>query len=137
MAIAIMLFNYFGEDEIVVPEPDLVSQFQPKTIKEKDTFSIQKVDRDPFLGTLTNKKNTNYKIVKNVKAIIKDPIPTITFGGVIKNQESSEQVYVVNINNKQYVLKKGQVVDKVKLLRGNAKEIAVKYNNKTITIPIQ
>ncbi len=109
--------------------------FKPKTNTKVDTFSIQKMERDPFLGTLaSNKTKTIKSITKKPKP--KNPVnaPKVTYGGMVKKQKSSNPIFVLNINSKQYLLKQGQQADSVKLIRGNTKEVQIYYNNKTQTI---
>lgn len=109
--------------------------FQPKTKVTVDTFSIQNVERDPFLGTLsTSKTNNKPKTTKNSNQIVTKNQPKITYAGLVKKQTTADKVFVVNINNQQYLLKQGQSADSVKLLRGNTKEITIRYNNQTKTI---
>lgn len=124
-------------------EPQVVAQeydktFKPKTIAEIDTFSIKNVERDPFLGTLSSNKKTNFTS-KNTKTKVDNikTIPNIIFGGLIKKQNTTDQVFVLNINNKQHLLKKGQTADSVRLISGNTKEIVVRYQNKSQTIKRQ
>lgn len=137
IAVAIMLFNNFGSEEIDTPESVILSHFQPKKEKEKDTFSITTVSRDPFLGTVRTNNKTTQKYIKTKVKAPKKQLPKITFVGVIRNKETSKQVFLVNINNTQFSLKKGQTVEGVKVLKGNAKEIVVTFNANRLTIPIQ
>ena len=113
---------------------DIDVAFKPKQRTERDTFPIQKVFRDPFLGHLvTTKKTTTSFKAKKTNSII----PNITYSGLIKQQNASNKVFVINNNNKQYLLKKGQKADSITLLRGNSHEIVVKYNNNIQTIKRQ
>lgn len=107
--------------------------FNPKINPKIDTFSIQKTNKDPFLGTLTS------KLIKGkAKTISKDKkteyYPVVSFSGVVKKQNTSDQIFVVSINNQQYLLKKGQKADSVTLINGNIKAIIVKYKNKSQSI---
>jgi len=112
--------------------------FNPKTQTQTDTFSIKMIQRDPFLGTLTYKKNNSTATVKKtIKANTKTNQPKISYSGLIKKQSTSDQVFVVTIGNKQHLLKQGQIADSVRLVRGNSKEISVKYKNKYLTIKRQ
>ena len=105
--------------------------FKPKPYTKEDTFSIQKVRRDPFLGTLIRTKNTTAQAkVKSIK--IKHP--TITYSGLIKRQNTSNRVFVINRNNKQYLLKKGQKADSIIVLGGNSQEVFIRYNDNNMTI---
>jgi len=57
--------------------------------------------------------------------------------GLVKKQNSAEKVFVVNINNKQYLLKQGQTIDSVTLVKGNTKQIVMRYQNKLQTVKRQ
>lgn len=112
--------------------------FKPNELKAKDKFFICKVDRDPFLGTLSNsekKKIVTKSSKTNIKPIINNL--NITYNGSIKKNNSSDQVFVVNISNKQYLLKKGQIADSVKIVNGDSKKIIVSFRNKLQTIKRQ
>lgn len=113
-------------------------KFNPKTNTEVDTFSIKTIERDPFLGTLSN-NHKKRKSVSNRKPVNKvlEKEAVITYGGLIKKQNSLERVFVININNKQYLLKKGQIADSIKLVNGNEKTITTRYRNKNKTIKRQ
>jgi uncharacterized Zn ribbon protein len=122
--------------EVVLNDAEAV--FNPKTGIEIDTFSIKTTDRDPFLGTLTKKSNKTASLKQNNTTKQEDSNwPQITYGGVIKRQNSNEQVFVVTINNTQYVLKKGQKVDNITLVKGDNASITVRFNNTQKIIPIQ
>ncbi|GAA3614546.1 hypothetical protein Q4Q39_02670 [Flavivirga amylovorans] len=108
--------------------------FNPKINTKVDTFSIQPLDRDPFLGILHKKRNP---ISNTKKAVLKTPIlwPSLVYHGVILKQDSKEKVCVLSINEKQHIIKVGQNIENVKLLKANSKEASVifKGQRKTIT----
>ena len=117
---------------------DVEATFNPKTVIEVDTFSINALDRDPFLGTITKKSNTTASLKQNSTIKQEDSNwPQVTYEGVIKRQNSSEQVFVITINNTQYVLKKSQKVDNITLVKGDNTSITVRYNTTQKIIPIQ
>jgi len=142
LAAVIGLWGYIGFKIInainpEVPETNeqkLTVAFNPNKNQKTDTFSIQKATKDPFLGTLTSTKKVKKSNVNSIKKTEPESMPTITYGGIVK--QSTQQVFIVNIDNKQYLLKKGQTVKKVKLIKGNTKEIIVSVNNKRLTIPL-
>ena len=116
-------------DDFKVVEPQNQS-FRPVVLKV-DTFSIQKVDRDPFLGTL-------YRLPKKQKKPPRLPQPKtlnqITYSGIVQNKGHKSPVFVVQINNRQYILKKGQTIDSVKLVRGTVDAIVVRQQKQLQTI---
>jgi hypothetical protein len=123
-----------------MPETNIESQltsFTPKPIQEKDTFSIEPVERDPFLGTLIKKKAVISSSNKPSKTKEELPLPQIVYRGIIKEQKSSNQIFAVDINGNQYLLKKGQEINGVKLINGNSKEITISFDKRTHTILAQ
>lgn len=111
--------------------------FNPQPMTTLDTFSIQDLERDPFLGTLSSSKRQVPKPNANQQPKTPENIPTIAYNGILRKQSTSDQVFVVSINNQQFLLKKGQVADSVKLLKGNEDEITMRYHNKNLNIKRQ
>lgn len=107
--------------------------FRPQTSMEIDTFSIQSVDRDPFLGTFKQKTISTKKTTTTPQVVW----PQITYGGLVKQQNTTAQIFVVNVNSNQYLLKKGQKIEDVALVKGNSKEVVLRFQNQTKTIVLQ
>jgi hypothetical protein len=117
---------------------EITMAFSPKAIMQVDTFSIQKTNRDPFLGTLQTQSTIKSKNTsKNLKPKEEEPWPQVSYGGLIKRQNSKEEVFVVTINTVQHLVKKGQVIEEIILLKGDQKNITVRYKNKQKVIAIQ
>ena len=64
-------------------------------------------------------------------------MPSISYSGLVKKQSTSNQVFVVTINNNQFLLKKGQIADSATLVKGNDKEIVIRYDKKNQIIKRQ
>lgn len=109
--------------------------FNPKNSISIDTFSVQTFNRDPFLGTLIKKsiKTATHKL-KVLNKILWLPI---SYDGLIQKRDSRQKVFVITINGKQHLIKRGQSIDSVSLVRGNAKSIVVRYKNQQKTFNIQ
>ncbi len=133
--IGYMIIAGIDSDMPEAPKQNQNLVFSPKTNKEVDTFSIQNIIRDPFLGTLTSKKKYTNKTPKHKNFNTKNL--NIAYKGLIQRQNSSEKVFAVHIENTEYLLKKGQVISKVKLISGNGKSIKILYNNSYQTIKRQ
>jgi len=111
--------------------PKLVQQddsvmFVPQKGQSIDTFSIQSSIRDPFLGTLYDKKktSTSLKKIKPKNEIVWIPI---VYQGLISKQDSKEKICVLSINGQQQVMKVGQEINGVKLIKATNTEILVGY----------
>lgn len=129
------LLSGFSNNDTMTIQAQSNTSFTPRMIKPRDTFAISIVDRDPFLGTLASStKPTKQPTKKRAYSQPTKDDPTVSFEGVIKKQGSSNTVFIVNINTYQHLLKKGQTINGVKLISGNAKRIRVGYNGKTQTI---
>jgi len=110
--------------------PELTSQQTLAVQKFKldtkiDTFSISSVERDPFLGTILKKKSPS-TLPKKRKTILWHPI---TYLGIVKNSRQKQQVFIVSINGKQCLLKRGQTRDSTTLVSGNKNRITLRYKN--------
>ncbi len=118
-----------------VAQQDVDVSFNPKANAVIDTFSVQTTDRDPFLGTLRSQQivKSSPTLNKNHKKLIWLPI---SYHGIVKKQASTQQVFVVSINKQQHLLKKGQRMDSITLIRGNAKAIVMRYKNQQKTFNI-
>ena len=129
--------NGLSTKDTVVTGNDYEINFSPKKTAINQTFEISSVDKDPFLGTLTNKQSINIKKKpkKNLKSEINSPI--ISYLGLIKQQQSNNQIFIIKINNNQHLIKKGQEIDGVNLVKGDSKSITVKLNGKNETIVIE
>jgi len=130
--IAVKINSALQSKELLEVETVQNQTFVPITPIEMDSFSIQKIDRDPFLGTFS-------KPPKKIKRPLRPPpkpmsLKQITYAGIVQKTHSKTPVFVVNINNRQYIIKKGQTVDSVTLVRGNSSEIVVRYNRQLQTI---
>ncbi len=134
--LAYKIVNGLSPDEVEVTVLNFDIAFNPKQPKQIDTFSIKAIERDPFLGTLASKKNASMS-TKKVSVIKSNVVmPSITYGGLIQKQGSNSKVFVVNIDNRQYLLKRGQTVNYVKLLNGNNSSITIRFNGKNHTVKL-
>ena len=130
--IAVKISSGLRQKEALVTETIQDQPFVPNIPIQIDSFSIQKIDRDPFLGTFYNPP----KKIKKPLQIPPKPktLKQITYAGIVQKTNGNSPVFVVNVNNRQYLLKKGQTVDSVTLVRGTSNEIVVRYNRQLQTI---
>ncbi|WP_157814205.1 hypothetical protein [Olleya sp. Bg11-27] len=129
-AIGYKIINGLSPNNPEITKPDFNVSFNPKIDFEIDTFSIQVIYKDPFLGTLASKnKKANAKSFSNFEKPENTPI--VTYSGLVKKQNASNPVFVININNRQYLLKQGQTADSITLIKGNTKAITIQYKNKS------
>ena len=110
-------------------------------IKE-DTFLIIADYRDPFLGKKVRLKKTNYTSSNVKKSSVKKSQvkterswPSITYNGMIKNNNSDRRVGIVKVNGKEYLVKEKDVVNEVAILSIGKNTVSVRFQkeNKTIT----
>ena len=108
--------------------------FKPIDIKKRDTIVIDINYRDPFLGKIyaetEGKKYARNKIVKPKKpAVIINPIvwPTINYKGIVSDTNENNKVFMLIINGKTFLMKKGEIENEIFLKEGDRESIYVKY----------
>lgn len=137
------LFSYFYSDPILsVQKADQVINIDE--IKE-DTFSIVASYRDPFLGRKRKSYRNNIPqdsgqqtanrgtgVKKSIPA--EKPWPLISYNGMIKNNNSDRKVGIVKIDEKEYLVKSGDVIGAVSFLAIEKQSIKVRFQKETKTI---
>jgi hypothetical protein len=119
----------FTSDEVLLSQTTKSSFVAPK-IQQKDTFSLLPLESDPFLGTMYNKSirtNTN-KGSKTKEEVL---WPSISYFGIVDDKDSKSSVYVIGINGKQHLLKRGDTIQKLKVLKGSKEAVYIQYKGKT------
>ena len=125
-------------DKKVAETGKLLAGFKPKPVQEKDVFDVSVHQRDPFLGTFIAPEIKTKRIAKRKPVAQKQeavPIP-VNFSGMITDKNSGEKIFFVSVNNRQYLMKINDEVQEVKLVKGNAKAISIRYKNQLKTISI-
>ncbi|MFI1772549.1 hypothetical protein [Thalassobellus citreus] len=107
--------------------------FTPKEDIGIESFTIEPLERDPFLGTMRMKKEKHMtsKESKPKQQVVWMPI---IYHGTVSKQGSKDKICVLSINGHQQILKVGQEVNAVKLIKATNSEIIVRYKGKRKTI---
>lgn len=93
-----------------------------ETISLADTFSLLASYPDPFLEAVKEVKHSSKPVavkkepVKPVAAV-KTSWPAITYSGMVRNQKSDKQLVMVSVNGSSNVMKVGDVVEGLALVR--------------------
>lgn len=130
--IAYKVISAFSDDTPEIVAPNLALNTDYKLEYTKDTFSIQLIDRDPFLGTVYKPKIESKPMVKQQKKVLWKPVEYL---GLIANGE--DQIFIVSVASKQSLFKKGQQLDSIKLIRGNKKQITLRYKHQNKTFKLK
>jgi hypothetical protein len=135
-------FFSFSKNEAVVVSENNDFAFKSIEFKTRDTSSINVNYRDPFLGKMYS-GNTNVVSKKSVgsrKPVLpKTPIilQTILYKGIISDTKDKTRVFMLIINGRTYLMKKGDSESDVFLKDGNRESITVKNKGILQTIPLQ
>ncbi|MEM1003020.1 MAG: hypothetical protein AAGH46_10270 [Bacteroidota bacterium] len=105
-----------------IPVQTMVEVKDYRIKQQLDTFSIKKVYRDPFLGTIYKPKKTKTKPILKPKV---NWIP-VQYDGMISNG-GNNKVFLVRINNQQHLLRTGQSKDSMTVVSGNNTYVKLKY----------
>lgn len=136
------LFSFFGNDETEVQEN---SNFQVQNIdyKAPDSIKIVVDYRDPFTGKLSsgnNNENTN-SVIRKPKSentiLEKQEIkPVIVYRGLVSDTKDKNKVFMFSVDNKTYLLERGQTENDIKVISGDAKQITLLINKKKEVVAI-
>ena len=134
--IGYQVYSKFNTEQIPIVAENSTVSFSPKQGIIKDTFSISSAHRDPFLGTVYQKKGKSNKSTYVKKS--KDTIvfPQITYKGVISKQQSASNIYIIDVNGAQELFKVGKQFNDVKLIKGDKKSVVISYKGKRKTISV-
>ena len=133
-------FFAFSNDEVVSNASNEYPN-KPLQIKKKDTFSIKINPRDPFLGKMVNDEMTkgvkHKSINSNPKTKVELVWPQIKYKGIVADNKDRVKVYMLIINGKSHLMRKGDEIDKVFLKEGDRETIYVKYEGDIKVVFIQ
>lgn len=108
---------------------EVQNTFQKIPETKTEFYQLQKDYRDPFLGGYPKKKRTKTKPKPEKPAI---PFPRVVYNGII--QGGKKTTYILTINGQQEILKKGDVFQKVKLIKADKEKAVVRFLKETKTI---
>ena len=109
-----------------IKELKVQNTFQKIPIAETSVYKLREEYRDPFLGGYPKKKITV------VNKTSKTPFPNVSYNGTI--QIGKRNSYILTINGKQDILKKGDIFEKVKLIKADKEKAVVRFLRETKTI---
>ena len=135
------IFNTTGGDE-----NNVVKEINAGTDKGQssytDTFSISANYRDPFMGKLAVGNNDQPKATTSMqkKAVepkpqpAPTPWPALAYSGMIKNQRSSIQLAMLQVNGQSYNIKSGETVEGVQVMKIYRDSVEVIFQKEKRTI---
>ena len=116
---------------------EMTTTFTPKLEETNTAFTIKADYRDPFLGTLSNKKNTVKRVVPTQNMEPEEPFPTIMYKGLVATKGTNNRVFLIGINGEQHYFKVRSTYNGITLLAGNSKEVILQYQNRRQTFAIE
>ena len=145
----LVFYQFFSYSE---PNEITIEDISTKEISYKlpDTFSIDVNYRDPFSGEdyffeeETEYEEENIEPIPNntiiEKPVIQEVKPeeliNVVYKGLVSDLPNKKKVFMININNKSYIMQPGDIENDVKLLSGNPKSITIKLKGIKKNIPI-
>jgi hypothetical protein len=102
---------------------------------QKDSFKINPPTRDPFLDPASK----TIKIEAPIKKAVQSNLtwPNISYNGSIINAQNRQQLFIVNVNQEQFLVQKGQELLELKIIAGNEQKIQISYKGQRKWFPIQ
>ena len=137
------LFSFFGNEEEPT-ENDLTFQVQNTTYKAPDSVKIVVDYRDPFSGKLSDGNNSNKLKTSNLRRSKTETVltnkeenkPIIIYRGLVSDTKEKNKVFMFSVDNKTYLLEKGQTENDIKVISGDTKQITLLINKKKEVVAI-
>lgn len=125
-----VMYQFFSfsttEEEVAVPTNEI--SLKPIQPIKRDSFAINTNYRDPFLGKVyTAKKDSVPKKKKAVKVVEPLVWPNIQYRGIVSDTKEKSKIFMLVINKKTYLMRKGQTENDVYLKDGDRESVYVKY----------
>lgn len=108
----------------------------PVTNYVADSFSLSLNYPDPFTKSIRRTVVAKPVIKKQpepIKQVIVSP-PNVKYNGTVKNQQTGKEIALVNINNNDYLMQNGKIIDGIELTKIFTDSIRVNYQQYTFTI---
>jgi type II secretory pathway component PulC len=110
-----------------------------KLIAVADTFSIKGDYRDPFLGrriiaSLPKKIQAAPVKPKPLPVVATINWPNISYSGIIKNQNSTRELALIKVDQKDFIMKTGDVAKGVELNKIFKDSVIVFYQREKKTV---
>lgn len=89
-----------------------------------DTFSLNPLNRDPFLGHLYRKpkpKLTKNPVPKQIEW------PAIEYSGLISATGKKSKIHILRVNGKEFLIEEGKVAAEIKVLNSEDSAVILQY----------
>lgn len=129
--IGFQIYQRLNPSIVPIESLKIETNFQRQKVSETNYYDLKESYRDPFLADYPQKKTIIKKSLPK-KILPTIPFPTIQYIGIIESNNT--QSYILTINGKQEILKKGEVIQGIKLIKANQEEATVQFQKETKTI---
>jgi len=113
----------------------------PLKIREKDTFALLPLQRDPFLNTTTASLETRpaktFSPRKKMKTVVAPtthlPFPEVGYFGYIKSNQQQKELVLLKVDNKLVKLRTGESQAGLKVIKIFRDSVRVTFGQETRT----
>ena len=134
-ALIYQFFSFTNPSIQIDEQAETTFSVKPLHIKEKDSFEIEINPRDPFLGKVYNEnqisKVTKKPKIKQSKEVI--VWAQIEYKGIVSDKSAKVKVFMLIINGKSFLMKKGDIENDITLKDGDRESIDLMYKGKLNT----
>ncbi len=103
----------------------------------KDTFALEPLKRDPFLGKLTLRSGFVRTASRTAQKGAPPPIkpdqnmswPELRYFGFVENQDRGSKLILLRINGKLYKIREGDYAENIRVLQAVSDSVAVLFNS--------
>ncbi len=134
-AIIYQIIDAFSDEEPLLVETTIIKT-KDIAVVAREKFEIKTLERDPFLGTVYVKKKQQPVVIKNREAKKEFLWPNIQYKGEISDVKTSKAIFLIAINNIEYILEKKETAAEVTIIKGDNAAITIKYKGRIKKIPM-
>lgn len=133
--IGYQFFKKINPTENETSSIQMPKKYIPKKINKSKSYVVTGKYRDPFLGTLfvKKKKVKKKKVTPRIEESI--PFPMVFYNGIVDG--GNLKSYTITVNGKQELLRIGEELAGVKLVKATKEKIIVRFNRVVKTIKLQ
>lgn len=128
-AIIYQVLDAFADNDPITTNQAVVG-FKDIKAKERDTFSLSTIERDPFLGEVYRPKIVIVNTTPRPK-VVEVVWPSIQYKGLVSNGDVNKAIFLVAINGADQLMKLNETVADITLVKGDRNKIKLRYKGKT------
>lgn len=132
--------SFFSSDEGLVRVAATPVIETPDNIFDAGSYTLKASYRDPFLGNTTIDKTESSRQIrikppeKKVQPVAAVDWSFVKYFGLIKNSGNNTKIGLISINNREHMIREGEVISDLKCMKSYNDSIIISYQGRVACI---